>query len=162
MGTQSFQAPDRLPGIVMRAGFAGGLAEVLWIAAYALSTGADGWAVATGVTEAVFHGAGSAAFAAPLGLLIHFVLSFCVAALLASVVVRSFHARWTVFATSALALACIWGMNFFVVLPAVAPAFVAIVPLWVSLVSKLSFGVAMGAALSARLPEPALVAAPVR
>ena len=40
------------------------------------------------------------------------------------------------------ALAGVWAVNFFVVLPIVSPAFVHIVPYAVSLTSKLLFGVA--------------------
>jgi hypothetical protein len=40
------------------------------------------------------------------------------------------------------ALAGVWAVNFFVVLPLVSPAFVHIVPYAVSLTSKLLFGVA--------------------
>ena len=60
------------------------------------------------------------------------------------------------------ALAGVWAVNFFVVLPIVSPAFVHIVPYAVSLTSKLLFGVAaaeivrdeaMFAARGARLPR---------
>ena len=40
------------------------------------------------------------------------------------------------------ALAAVWTVNFFVVLPIVSPAFIHIVPYAVSLISKLLFGIA--------------------
>jgi hypothetical protein len=45
------------------------------------------------------------------------------------------------------ALAGVWAMNFFIVLPIVSPAFVHIVPYAVSLTSKLLFGAATAAVL---------------
>ncbi len=45
------------------------------------------------------------------------------------------------------ALAGVWAVNFFVVLPIVAPAFVHMVPYAVSLTSKLLFGMAAATAM---------------
>ena len=45
------------------------------------------------------------------------------------------------------ALAGVWALNFFVVLPIISPAFVHLVPYAVSLTSKLLFGVAAAATL---------------
>jgi len=44
-----------------------------------------------------------------------------------------------------VALAAVWAVNFFVVLPVVSPAFIDIVPYAVSLMSKLLFGAAAAA-----------------
>ena len=57
------------------------------------------------------------------------------------------------------ALAGVWAINFFVVLPIVSPAFVHMVPYAVSLTSKLLFGVAAAAVLRRQavvelLPSP--------
>jgi hypothetical protein len=46
-----------------------------------------------------------------------------------------------------LALGAIWGLNFFVVLPVVSPAFVHLLPYTVTLASKLMFAVAAVATL---------------
>jgi len=61
-----------------------------------------------------------------------------------------------------VALAGVWAVNFFVILPAVSPTFVSLVPYPVSLVSKLLFGLAAAGVfrlLAAPLPamQPALV-----
>ena len=40
-------------------------------------------------------------------------------------------------------LAVVWLVNFTVVLPALNPAFVTLLPLWATLISKLLFGAAM-------------------
>jgi hypothetical protein len=48
------------------------------------------------------------------------------------------------------ALAGIWALNFLVVLPAVNPAFVALMPFAVTLSSKLLFGAALGWTLGSR------------
>src|SRR5204863_9421935 len=44
-------------------------------------------------------------------------------------------------------LAGVWLVNFTVILPALNPAFVTLLPLWVTLISKLLFGAAMSAVL---------------
>jgi hypothetical protein len=44
-------------------------------------------------------------------------------------------------------LAAVWLVNFTVVLPALNPAFVTLLPLWATLISKLLFGAAMTAVL---------------
>jgi hypothetical protein len=61
-------------------------------------------------------------------------------------------------------LACVWAINFFVVLPLISPAFVTLVPYPVSLVSKLLFGVAAAAVLRhhARGSDRAIGHRPVR
>ena len=59
------------------------------------------------------------------------------------------------------ALAGIWAINFFVVLPVVSPAFVGLVPYSVSLVSKLLFGLAAASAFRL-LASPVLALQPAR
>lgn len=46
------------------------------------------------------------------------------------------------------ALAAVWVFNFFVLLPSVNPAFTALLPYPVTLVSKLLFGLGMGMVLN--------------
>lgn len=48
-----------------------------------------------------------------------------------------------------LALAGIWALNFLIILPAINPEFVTLVPLWASFTSKMLFGLLAAAALSA-------------
>lgn len=130
-------------------GLAGGAAEVAVVGLAALSAGIGGWFVAEGVSAATFGDLFRGDQAVAVGMIVHFALSFLIAACFvpfAAQVERRFGAV-AVVAASAAALSAVWAMNFFVVLPRVAPEFVTVVPLEVSFLSKLSFGVVMGLAL---------------
>jgi hypothetical protein len=128
------------------AGIAGGLAEIAWVALYAGMTGTDPAALARGVTTAagisvllpedspVALGIGvHMAIAAMLGILLVFAWRALVA--------KRPHLN-NPYPFMLTALAAVWAINFFVVLPIVSPAFVHIVPYAVSLTPKLLFGVA--------------------
>lgn len=129
---------------VLLAGLAGGLAELVWIAGYSLVTGIDGWQVARMVAEVVVP-----AGATPmLGIAIHFLLSILLAGAFVRVhaPLRRRGAGATI-AVGLMALAVVWAVNFFVILPIVHPAFVHLLPYPVTLLSKLLFGLAMAQAL---------------
>jgi hypothetical protein len=128
------------------AGTVGGLAEIAWITFYAGMTGTDPAALARGVTTA----AGISALLpvdspVALGIGMHMGL----AAMLGIILVCTWRALSAKrphlrnpYPFMLTALAAVWTINFFVVLPIVSPAFVHIVPFAVSLTSKLLFGVA--------------------
>jgi hypothetical protein len=61
---------------------------------------------------------------------------------------------WIVFSFMLGSLAIVWAINFFVVLPAISPGFVHLLPYAVTLTSKLAFGVAAAATL--RVLSPAV------
>lgn len=131
---------------ILVGGLAGGAAEVLVVTLYALLAGAGGWAVAEGVSRATFGAMFSGGDAVLVGLTVHFALSLLIAACFVALLPVLLHriGRQGVVLAAALALVGVWTMNFFVVLPAIAPEFVTMVPLWLSLLSKLSFGLVMG------------------
>jgi hypothetical protein len=126
------------------AGLAGGAAEIAWISLYATVTGSDAAAVARAVTDTVGIGATSPAVA---GVAVHMaiatMLGMVVAAALAPMRLRGAG----LYAALTGALAVVWAVNFLIVLPLVNPAFVGIVPMAVSFVSKLMFGMAAAACL---------------
>lgn len=134
---------------ILVGGLAGGAAEVLVVALYAMLAGAGGWVVAAGVSQATFGAAFTGSAAVLVGLAVHFALSLLIAACFVALLPVLLHriGRRGVVLASALALVGVWAMNFFVVLPRIAPEFVTMVPLWLSFLSKLSFGVAMGVVL---------------
>jgi hypothetical protein len=136
---------SRMDRIVV-GGLAGGAAEVLVVALYALLAGAGGWVVAEGVSRATFGVLFSGADAVLVGLTVHFALSLLIAAAFVAALPVLIHriGRRGVVLASAVALVGVWAMNFFVILPRIAPEFVAMVPLWLSFLSKLSFGLVMG------------------
>jgi len=119
------------------AGLAGGVAEVAWISIYAAATGSDAAAVARAVTDTVGFGTSSPAAG---GIAIH----MAIAALLGIAVAFALRPLRgvTLYAAMTSVLALVWTVNFLIVLPVINPAFVEIVPMGVSLVSKLLFGLA--------------------
>ena len=133
-------------GIVIAAGAAGGMAEVLWIAVAATALGADGWAIARAVSTTVVPGLASSSLAPWIGLFIHFLLSIALAAVLVRAFSRQLHAA-AIFLAALAALAAVWAFNFLLLLPLIDPAFVSLLPHPVTLVSKLLFGVAMASVL---------------
>jgi hypothetical protein len=132
------------------AGAAGGLAEIAWVTLYAGLTGGDGAVLARGVTSAAGVSALLPSSPVMLGIIVHMSLAVMVGLLLAFAW-REMREQWpslkNPYPLALAALAGIWVLNFFIVLPIVSPAFVHLVPYLVSLTSKLLFGVAAAAAL---------------
>ena len=127
------------------AGAMGGLAEIAWVSAYAVATGAEAAALARGVTIAV--GANAMLPNAPVlaGIAIHMALAIALGMALASAwqtLARHRLGGSSLFLLVVAALAGVWAMNFLIVLPLLSPDFVHLIPYSVSLVSKLLFGVA--------------------
>ncbi len=146
------------------AGAAGGLAEVAWVTLYAGMTGGDPAILAHGVTTAAGVSALLPASPVALGVTVHMALAVALGVALAFAWSALREARPGLanpYPPVLAALAAVWAVNFFIVLPIVSPAFVHIVPYAVSLTSKLLFGVAAAAALGWQTaPEP--VAVPIR
>jgi len=131
--------------IGMLAGLAGGAAEVLWILLYSRISGGSPIDVATGITSTVFPAVSSQPAAIFIGLAVHFVLAVALG-LAATSLIRQLTPQIAgsmkeMYLIVAL-LAAVWMMNFLIILPILNPTFVYIVPMPVSLVSKLLFGVA--------------------
>jgi hypothetical protein len=128
------------------AGIAGGLAETAWVTLYAGMTGADPAELARGVTTA----AGISSLlpedsSVALGIGVHMALAATLGVILVfawrDLAAKRPHLS-NPYPFMLAALAAVWTINFFVVLPIVSPAFVHIVPYAVSLTSKMLFGVA--------------------
>jgi hypothetical protein len=135
---------------ILLAGFYGGMAEVVWVASYCLLTGQSGAEVARQVTASMAPGLAAGAQGVLMGIAVHFALSLLVAAAYVQLAWRPFahrlnEAQGIVVACAALAL--VWAVNFLVVLPALHPVFVGLLPYPVTFVSKLLFGVAMAGSL---------------
>jgi hypothetical protein len=132
------------------AGAAGGLAEVAWVSLYAAATGGDAAILAHGVTTAGGVTALLPASPVALGAAVHMTLAVMLGVALSGVwaALRRGSPRLSnPYPFMLAALAGVWAINFFVVLPIVSPAFVHIVPYAVSLTSKLLFGVAAATVL---------------
>jgi len=142
--------PSATRRAILHAGLAGALAEVVWIALFCAATPLSGSEVLRQITASIVPAAAGSAYAPALGLTIHFILGLAVATAFALLVWRPWaRARGVAatFATALLALGLIWTVNFFVVLPAINPLFVGLMPYGVTLLSKLLFAVAMAGAL---------------
>jgi hypothetical protein len=131
-------------GIV--AGAAGGVAEIAWVTLYAGLTGGDPAILARGVTTAAGVSALLPASPVALGIAVHMTLAVTLGIALAFAW-QKLPAATNPYPFMLAALAGVWAINFFIVLPIVSPAFVHMVPYAVSLTSKLLFGVAAAAAL---------------
>ena len=139
------------------AGLTGGAAEIGWVALYGALTGQSAPAVARGVTEAVAPAWALTSQAAGLGVLIHLLLAVLLGtSLVLALRLISRRRRGQApaeFAWTAAALAGIWAVNFFLLLPWISPGFVQLLPYAVTMVSKLLFGVSAAAILRARRAE---------
>jgi hypothetical protein len=139
-------------GRLLGAGMLGGAAELAWVALYCGPV--DGAEVARQVTETLVSGAGASTHALAWGIGIHMALSLLLALAYGLLVWEPLRHRLggaAAFVFSCSALAAVWALNFFVVLPIVNPAFVELMPYSVTLASKLMFGMAMAAALTWKL-----------
>lgn len=138
--------PSRMPVFAL-AGLVGGMAEVVWIAFYGNAAQASVADVSRGVVHTLFPSAAASAFAPANGLMIHMALSFMLAIVFGLAIWQPLLQRasltMNLLAGAAILLA-IWTVNFFVVLPAMNPSFVTLLPYSVTFVSKLLFGLSMG------------------
>jgi hypothetical protein len=132
--------------IIVLAGIAGGTVEVVWVALFCLMSPLQSSLVAEEITRSFLpQFAGVSALAT--GLIIHYALAVLVAGMIAMILLRLLGDRIdvrSVLTVSAAALAAIWVINFFLILPVVNPDFVTLMPYAVTLASKLGFGIAMG------------------
>lgn len=137
-------------GLGVVAGLAGGAAEIAWVGGYGVLTGTPVGDVARGVATALFPSFAALPHAAALGIALHMVLAVA----LGIAVVAAFRApllrridAWPQSALVVLALGAVWSVNFLVVLPYLDPTFLTLLPLVVTLISKLLFGVSAATVL---------------
>lgn len=143
--------PRSLRNTLLLAGLAGGVAEILWVALYSIFAQASGSEIARQVAASLSPSLASGAFAVPAGIAIHLALSLMLGALFAAAIWLPFARRRggaVTLASAVIALAGVWAVNFFIILPLLNPAFVVLMPFGVTLLSKLLFGIAMAWALN--------------
>lgn len=143
------------------AGLLGGLTEFGWVSLYADITGEDVRAFARGVTSAAgvrgflpgFHSA-----LLDIGANMTFVVVLSVVLTFAW---RAFAGKRNLtnpFPFMLAALAGVWVINFFAVLPLIRPGFIHLVPYPVSLASSLLVGAVVAAVVREELPRRTLAA----
>lgn len=132
------------------AGMAGGVAEVVFMAAYCLVSGKSGASVLSLITFTFFNGGiAFGPLGAFAGLLIHLVLSMSIGVFFSiSMFLTQGNADRVTLArtvvSGAVLLTVIWAFNFFILLPNINPEFVGTVPAKVAFFSKLLFGLSLG------------------
>lgn len=139
------------------AGVAGGLAEIIWIAFYQNFAGKGAGEVARGVTQSVLPSMATGSGAITLGIVIHMTLAAILGLSIAALVrhaLPKIAGRAVEPVVIVGLLACVWAVNFFVILPVVNPAFVTLVPYGATLISKLLFGVAAAIVFTMSAGEP--------
>ena len=127
------------------AGAAGGLAEIAWVSSYAALTGGNAANLALGVTTAAGLTAVLPAAPVAVGIAVHMALAVVLGIALAGLwqaLAPRLVGVGGLYGAALAVLAGIWAINFFVILPALSPSFVHIVPYAVSLMSKLLFALA--------------------
>ena len=156
MSLKSIHAARRLEASLaagLAAGLAGGLAEVAVVCCYTNATGGDAAAVARGVAASVGIDA-MGTYGAAMGLAVHMALGAGLGVALVAALqglpawARSYGAVPFMLA----ALGSVWAVNFFLILPAVSPGFVLLLPYGVTLASKLAFGAASAVVLNMLYP----------
>ncbi len=136
----------------LAAGLAGGLAEIGWIGLFDLAGGVSSRAVASEIARTLGVEGIAGLSAVATGVLIHMLAAVLLGIALAAVLrlLRTRVANPAVEAMTAVGiLAAVWGFNFHLLGPAVAPGFVALLPDSVSFASKLLFGLSIAAVLLA-------------
>jgi hypothetical protein len=132
--------------LILLAGLAAGFAEVFWV----LLQSGSSTVVGASITTTFTGDATVTATSGWIGLGIHMGLSLVVAAAFIQFVWRPLRDWLSPVQTVALSMAClggVWVFNFMILLPIINPAFVGLMPLGVTLISKLLFGAAMGGVL---------------
>ena len=145
------------PSLVLSAGLAGGIAEIVWLGLVGSQAAGGADEVARQVTATLLPWAGTLAIAPFAGAVIHLLLSVLVAFLFWRLVWLPFASQLTPVAVALCglgSLTVVWLANFMVILPVLNPEFVTLLPLWATLISKLLFGLAMTAVLLAFSEHP--------
>jgi hypothetical protein len=135
------------------AGLAGGIAEVAWVANYAAFAHLSSAQVLRQIVATASPTLAATPAAPALGMLMHLAFAVALAIFYGRLAWAPSHHRSGLgvsILTGTAALAMVWAINFFVLLPVLNPAFVLLMPYSVSLVSKLLFGAAMSWVLFAR------------
>ncbi len=134
------------------AGLAGGLIEVIWISLYSLTVSTQVTEIGSAIATTIYSPSTEFYLAPVLGLAIHMILSVILAFIFGSiiwpVIERIFHHSTVAMIASITMLAIVWKVNFYLILPIWNPEFIALLPLTVTLASKVLFGLAMGTVLT--------------
>ena len=136
----------RIMHSILLAGLLGGTAEVAWVAVYGIWTDSNSIEVLRQITGSIFPSMTQSNFSPYLGLCIHFLLAIALASAFGFLVWKPYQKKLSASATCILALftlVLVWEVNFLWLLPVLNPQFPKLLPMSVTLISKLGFGLAM-------------------
>lgn len=128
------------------AGFAGGLAEVVWVFLYGLVTSNATLVVAYEITHSIAPALAMTPYAPLFGFITHFALAAIIATGFTYTIWQPYlrhKSTLAILSTALLTLASIWAINFLLVLPNLNPTFINLMPYSITLASKLLFGLVM-------------------
>lgn len=136
---------------IILAGLIGGIAEIVWISFYSHLSTINVTNIARQISSTILPFTAETYYAPMLGILIHLILSLILAYAFVFIVFRPVITRYGttgILLSSVLSLLIVWKINFFIILPIINPTFTELLPVLVTLISKLLFGTAMGWALT--------------
>jgi hypothetical protein len=142
--------------LILLAGLAGGVAEIVWIAGYGTLAPVDTVEVARQVGVSLIPAARDWPVLPAIGVVLHLALSLLLAAAYVLALWRPFvrrAGRIGTFVSAVGLVLVVWAANFLVVLPRLNPEFVTLLPVTVTLLSKTLFGLAMAATVQRRAPR---------
>ena len=128
------------------AGVAGGAAEIVWISLYSFYSPVSAMEVTRQISITIIPATVNTYYAPILGAFIHLLLSIVLAFVFAITILLPLSGRYGktgIFLGSLITLAIVWKINFFIVLPLINVSFISLMPFYVTLISKLLFGMAM-------------------
>jgi hypothetical protein len=132
---------------IILAGLVGGITEILWISVYSYFSSANATNIARQISATVLPFTADSYFAPMFGVFIHLVLSLVLAISFTATILKPVGDQYGtigIMLSSFMTLGIVWAINFLVVLPILNPSFILLMPVIVTLISKLLFGVTMG------------------
>ena len=153
--THFYTILNKLRSKIILAGLAGGIAEIVWISLYSHWSGISAANIARQISATVLPYTADSYYAPMLGIAIHLVLSVILAYAFVMTILKPINHKYGtsgIMFSSFIALAIIWKINFFFILPMINPSFTSLLPTFVTLMSKLLFGVTMGWVLIKNIP----------
>jgi len=142
--------------IILISGLAGGISEIIWLFLWSLSSDLHLSKLAHQVTMSVFPFIKDHSFSILLGLLIHLFLSLFISFIFVNRFWNPYlssRGKLLTFGSGGIALFLIWWMNYFIMVPFLNPHLLTLLPLYVTLISKLLFGLSMSLILSLDLKK---------
>lgn len=132
---------------IILAGMVGGGAEIIWISSYSYFSSNSASNIARQISITILPFTADSFYAPALGIFIHLILSLFLATAFIVTILKTVRVKYGstgIILSSFATLGIVWFINFLIILPIINPSFTLLMPVVVTLVSKLLFGIAMG------------------